>query len=77
MINEDIFKKIIKTIKDMQKGTIFTFGRLLEENGINDFQTKFEMTDKLKTELKTKIETYEEDKGQFLGANFVFRFIRK
>lgn len=77
MIDENVFKKIIKTIKDMRKGTIFTFGKILEENGINDFQTKFEMTNKLKTELSTEIEIYEEDKGQFLGANFVFRFIKK
>lgn len=76
-MNKDIYNKILQTIKDMPKGTIFTFGILLEENGINDFETKFDMTNQLKIELKTEIDIYEEDKGQFLGPNFVFRFIRK
>lgn len=76
-MNKDIYNKILQTIKDMPKDTVFTFGKLLEENGINDFETKFDMASKLKSELKTEIEVYEEDKGQFLGPNFVFRFIRK
>lgn len=77
MINNEIYNNIISTIRKMQKGTVFTFGQLLKENGINDFQTKFDMTTKLRTELKTEIDICEEDKGQFLGPNFVFRFVKK
>lgn len=77
MENEEIFKKIIKTVKNMPKGTVFTFGKIFEENGLNDFQTKVEMMEKLETELKAEIEICKEDKGQFLGPNFVFRFLKK
>ena len=77
MKNEEVYNKIIKEVKNMKKGQVFTFNELFKQNNIEDFQTKFEMTSDLCIELKDLIDVHPEDKNQFLGAPFVFRYIKK
>ncbi len=77
MKNEEVYNKIVKEIINMKKGQIFTFDELFKQNNIDDFQTKFEMTSDLYMELKDLIEVHPEDKNQFLGVPFVFRYIKK
>ena len=77
MTNEEIFNKITNHVKSMGKGTTFTFGELLKEYKVEDFQTKLDLTNKLKKALSSEIEIHPEDKDAFLGASFVFRYIKK
>lgn len=77
MKNQEVYNKIVKEVKNMQKGQVFTFDDLFKRNNIEDFQTKFEMTFELADELNDLIEIHPEDKDAFLGANFVFRYIKK
>lgn len=77
MTNEEIFNEITNHIKSMEKGTTFTFGELLKEYKVEDFQTKLDLTNKLKKALNSEIEIHPEDKDSFLGASFVFRYIKK
>lgn len=77
MKNEEICNKIVKEIINMKKGQIFTFDELFKQNNIEDFQTKFEMTSDSYREWKDLIELHPEDKNQFLGLPFVFRYIKK
>ena len=77
MTNEEIFKEITYQVKSMKKGKTFTFGELLKEYKVEDFQAKLDLTNKLEKALSSEIEIHPEDKDAFLGASFVFRYIKK
>lgn len=77
-MDKNICEKIIKEIKELPSGQVFTIKEFLDKHNIdNDFELRFDYTSAIKKEIKDCVEIHEEDKNAFIGPAFVFRLIRK
>ena len=77
-MDKNICEKIIKEIKELPSGTVFTIKEFLDKRNIeNNFELRYDYASAIRIGIKDIAEIHEEDKNAFLGPIFVFRFVKK